>query len=67
MKEKTEELISALEAMDVTELDDKDLDAVSGGVELDSAGCTNGNCNGCAPGTKDPNGCTNANCEGGAT
>ena len=63
MREKPEELISALDNMDVTELDDKDLDAVSGGVALDSVGCTNGNCNNCPPGTKDPNGCTNANCE----
>jgi hypothetical protein len=54
-----ENALEELNEVDVTELDDKSLEEVSGGVDQ---GCTNGNCNGCDPGTKDPNGCANANC-----
>lgn len=59
-EKRSEDLVKELEGMEVTELDDKELDAVSGGME--AAGCTNGNCLPCAPGTADPNGCANANC-----
>jgi len=60
MHEDPEDVLRGLDEVDVAELDDKSLDAVAGGgVE---PGCTNGNCNGCEPGTKDPNGCTNSNC-----
>jgi hypothetical protein len=51
-----------LDGLEVTELDDRELDAVAGGVASIEADCTNGNCNGCPPGTNDPNGCANANC-----
>jgi hypothetical protein len=55
-----ENALEELNEVDVTELDDKSLEEVAGGmVEL---ACTNGNCNGCEPGTKDPNGCANSNC-----
>jgi hypothetical protein len=56
-----EKALEQLNEVDVTELDDKSLDAVAGGLQVEG-GCTNGNCNGCDPGTKDPNGCSNANC-----
>jgi hypothetical protein len=53
-----DETRKALENFEVTELDDRDLEGVSGGAE---ASCTNGNCS-CPPGTYDPNGCSNSNC-----
>lgn len=59
--EDPEHALEALNEVDVTELDDKSLEEVAGGGMIEE-GCTNGNCNGCAPGTKDPNGCSNANC-----
>ena len=58
---KPEDAIKDLENVEVTELDDKDLDAVAGGMMAESE-CLNGNCNGCPAGSLDPNGCSNANC-----
>lgn len=56
-----EDVLQELDDLEVTELDDKQLEGVAGG--LVEEGCLNGNCNGCAPGTKDPNGCSNSNCD----
>lgn len=63
-KKGPENLAQGMESFEVTELDDRDLDAAAGGgvVAVGEDG-TNGNCSICKPGDPVPDGTwTNGNC-----
>ena len=62
MKEKKNvtDVVKSLDQIEISELDDTDLDSVAGGAE----GCVNDNCQICSPGDPHSGQCTNGNCSG---